>query len=425
MIQAYNYMLESFPLIREAKYPVNKRSDLKRVYNHIVNLNNHSPLYKVNLTKENQEYTIGVKEAALALKLKLSEMMAPETSDFDSKAVSVSNGEILSAELIDEDISKLPEDIQIKVKTLASSQVNRGKELYDFSHSLPSGEYNFTANVLGESYHLTYEHPKRIENQLTLKNVAEYLNKSINGIKAVVEKGSSEDYSRIAIVSERSGKIGDVNFVFEDMDLFKEGVVSFLGLNRIDQPPVNTSFELNGVEKQITGNAFTLENTLLINLHQVKEEAVQVKIVPDKEKIISAVESVLEVYNRLIRLANDRVLDNKEHYRARKLINEMEGFEKLYHEELSACGLYALEDGTLKLDEALAIQAALDGGMESLFTRENGFVARLLDKADAIAINPLEYLDKTIVTYPNTDKSPYRNPYITSMYSGLLFNSYC
>jgi flagellar hook-associated protein 2 len=137
------------------------------------------------------------------------------------------------------------------------------------------------------------------------------------------------------------------------------------------------------------------------------------------------VDSILETYNDIIRLAKDRTLGDQEHYRATKLLGEMKSLEDVYKEELEACGLTAKDDGSLVMDDALAVQAAQDGGIESLFTRENGFIARLLDKAEAIAINPMEYLDKTIVTYPNNEKNAFHNPYITSIYSGLFFSSYC
>lgn len=38
-------------------------------------------------------------------------------------------------------------------------------------------------------------------------------------------------------------------------------------------------------------------------------------------------------------------------------------------------------------------------------------------------LNPLDYIDKVVVTYPNTNIN-YPNPYIPSKYSGLLFNDY-
>jgi flagellar hook-associated protein 2 len=172
-------------------------------------------------------------------------------------------------------------------------------------------------------------------------------------------------------------------------------------------------------------NSFTLDNALRIMLQDISEQPVTVRIVPDSKKILNTVDSVLDTYNGLVKLAKDRTLGSTEHYRAAKLINEMKSFVSVYQEELIASGINASDDGSLSLEDSLAIQAAEDGGMESLFTRENGFITRLLDKAESIVINPMEYLDKTIVTYPDSEKKSFRNPYITSMYSGLFFNSYC
>lgn len=425
MVQAYNYMLENLPVNRNARYPVSKRSELKKVYEDIVNLSKRSPFCKINLSKENQEYTIGVKEAALALKSKITEMSDPAVSGFESKTVVVSNERILSSELLGNDPSEVPSTIEFEVKSLADVQVNQGRELLLASKGLPSGIYNFTAKIGAETYPLTYIQETRTDNQDTLNNFVNFLNRNLPGITACVENGSTKDYKRLKLVLDKTGRYGEKKFSFEDEDIFNESLINFFGMNRMVKAPVYAQFTLNGVEKQTATNAFTLENKLRITLLSNSEEPVTLKVVSDSRKILTSVDSVLETYNGLIKLARDRVLDNQESYKASKLLNEMKSLEEVYKEELTACGVIASEDGTLELQDSLAVQAAEDGGMESLFTRENGFIARLLSKAETIAINPMEYLEKTIVTYPNTENTDFRNPYVTSMYSGLFFNSYC
>jgi len=425
MIQAYNYLLESYPIQREVKYPAHKRSELKKVYNSIVNLSKASPLYKINLSRENQEFTIGVKETAIALKTKLDRISNPENSGFQSKSVAISDKNVISAELLSQDTEGFPENITFTVNCLASVQINRGKDLLQTSKALMPGEYHFRAMVMNETYELSFSHPQRTENGESLKDMAEFLDKSVPGINAVVEKGDKQDYNRIVIVSEKAAKSGENVFCFEDDGYFDVGVVDFFGLNRTQKAATSAQFELNGIPKQTMANTFNLENKLKITLHNTSEEPVNIKLVSDSEKILSSVDSVLTSCNNLLRIAKDRTLGNKEHYRASKLINEIKSLENVYKEELDACGLKADEDGILLLDNSLAVQAAQDGGMESLFTRENGFIARLINKADDITINPMEYLDKTIVTYPNSSNKSYCNPYVTSMYSGLFFSSYC
>lgn len=423
MLQVYNYMLESYPVKREVMYPAHKRSELRKVYNSIVNLSKKSPLYKINLTKENQEYTIGIKETALFLKSKLEEMSEPEKSGFQSKAVRVSDEEVLSAQLLSQDTEGLPETMTFQVNNLASVQINLGKDLYDDSRGLPPGAYQFYARTPNGSYKLTFVQEERDENRNVMKKLVNYINHDLPGVNASIEKGSSSDYSRVVLISEQAGKNGEQAMSFSDETYY--GIVEYFGLDRVEKESQSAEFSINDSEHTTSTNSFHLENRLQITLSSASEKPVTVKLGPDSKKILSAVETVLDTYNSLVRIAQNRTADTGEHYRASKLIGEMKSIEKVYGEELTACGIKADENGLLSLDDSLAVQAAEDGGMESLFTRENGFVARLIEKSESIAINPMEYLDKTVVTYPNSENKTFRNPYVTSMYSGLFFSSYC
>lgn len=425
MIQAYNYLLGSYPVKKEVMYRANKRSELKKVYNDIVDLSKRTPYCKINLSKENEEYAIRIKEYALELKAKINNIQDSQASSLSLKTVAVSDESILSAKLIGEDTSGLPEAFQIKVDSLASVQINRGKDLLADSYAFPPGKYNFNVTVMDKTYSLTYNQPERMPNSDTLKNVAEFLEQNIPELGAFVEKGEAKNYYCITIASDMSGRFGDRTFHFEDLEDYKQGISDFLGLNRTEQAAAYAQFEIDGANKQAATNTFTLDNKIHITLHKSSDEPVTVKIVPDSDKILKDLDKILSTYNNMIGLAKERKLENEEHYSASRLIHEMENLTKGYDEELTACGIEADEDGKLEMDDFLATQAARDGGMESLLKRENGFIARLMDKAEAIAINPMEYLEKTIITYPDQNKNTFSNPYITSMYSGLFFNSYC
>ncbi len=424
MIQAYNYLLGNFPVKREVVYPAKNRKELKKVYDDIVSLSNRTPVYKIDLSQENQEYTIGIKETALELKHKLSMMQLPEVSEFQSKKVSMSDEDILTAELLNEDTEQLPDTIEIKVNQLANVQINQGRDLLNASFALPMGEYKFNANVSDESFPLTYYHSQRMSNQDSLKSIANFLNQSVPGILATVENGKSSSYSRLTIASERSGRFGERKFAFDDNVIFGEGIVDFFGMNRTIQSAEYSDFVINGVERQTATNTFHLDNVLQVTLKSSGEQPTTLRIVPNSEKILNVVNSVANSYNDIILIAGNRSRENHD-FSASKLISEMKSMGRVYNDELTSCGLQIREDGLLVIDESRARQAAEEGSMEKLFTRENGFMSRLLEKAKNIAINPMEYLEKTIVFYPNSEKSTYNNPYITSMYSGMLFSSYC
>ncbi len=425
MSSVYNYMLESYPIKREVMYPAHKRSDLKRIYNNIIDLNRRSPFYKINMSKDNQDYTFGIKETAIELKTKLTGMEDPVAAGFTSKAIRVSDEKVLSAKLLKEDTEGLPDNITFQVTSLASVQINVGKELLLVSKGLSSGEYEFNARIMDQNYKFNYVHENRIENSEALRKMTEFINMAIPGVNATVERGSNNDYGRIVVISEQAGKSGELAFEFTDADYHRMGVVEFFGLNRVEKPSTTSEFMINDIPRKTSTNTFNLEGKLRITLNGTSEEPVSLNIVPDSDKILSSLEDVLNTYNQLVRIAQNRTQDYKEHYRATKLISEMKGLEKVYSEELEACGIISDENGYLSINDSLAVQAAIDGGMESLFTRENGFIARLKDKAESITINPMEYLEKTIVTYPNSEIKTFRNPYVTSMYSGLFFSSYC
>lgn len=77
------------------------------------------------------------------------------------------------------------------------------------------------------------------------------------------------------------------------------------------------------------------------------------------------------------------------------------------------------------MDESLASQAAQDGDMEKLIGRDSALNRRLRKKNEEIKLNPMDYIQKKIVSYPDYGKPPKGYSYITSLYSGMLFNYYC
>ena len=411
-------------MMQKMKYPALKRNELRKVYGSIINISRHSPVYKIDLSKESQEYAIGIKETAIALKTRIKDL-SNDQSNFNSRKISISNDKVVTTELLNDDINKLPQKITLKVNSLARPQINKGMELYQISHGLGTGNYKFDAKVQNQTYSLNYNQAEKTENIETMKNISDYLNNSVSGINAYVEADKHTDYSNIVIESEATGNNGEGIFSFKDKDPDQTGIVDFFDLNHVAQESGNAEFEINGNAKQTPTNTFTLENTLKITLHDTSDTPVTIAFVPNSNKILPQVKSVIDTYNGLINLAATHSQVSKEHYRATKLITEIKNIGKQYEEELESCGFKSDENGKLSMDEVLASQAAEDGGMENLFTRNNGIASSLIDKTDTIILNPMDYLDKKIVTYPGNERTSFANPYVTSIYSGMLFNCYC
>ena len=52
------------------------------------------------------------------------------------------------------------------------------------------------------------------------------------------------------------------------------------------------------------------------------------------------------------------------------------------------------------------------------------FSQSMIRKSGQISLNPVSYMNKTVVAYKNPGNN-FLSPYVTSAYSGMFFNNYC
>ena len=110
--------------------------------------------------------------------------------------------------------------------------------------------------------------------------------------------------------------------------------------------------------------------------------------------------------------------------RTNSLFNEMNGIVKTYGRELEQMGITVGEGKTLGLDkDVLTDYMTNANGIDSVEAIKK-FTSSILRKSNQISVNPVEYLNKTVVAYKNPGKN-FTNPYTASAYSGYMFNSYC
>ena len=106
-----------------------------------------------------------------------------------------------------------------------------------------------------------------------------------------------------------------------------------------------------------------------------------------------------------------------------KLLQDLNYITKRYRHVLDSSGLTVQENGYLKPDEALVTQAVEDGSLENNKEEFKSFRNTLLRQIHMISLNPMEYVKKTMISYPNPIKGN-SNPYQTSIYTGMIFNGY-
>ena len=423
---AYTYYLANYVGKEISKYDTHKKSELRDVYNRMVKVNKASSLYKINDSDEVKKYAIDLKEMARSITNIASELS--ENDRFDSgfskkKAVS-SNENIVSAKFVGDELSdETVEELNIKVECLACSQINIGKYLDEKAMGLIKGAYSFDF-AIGE---YTYEFQFNIKEGETNKDVQEKLARLINrskvGAKASVDVNQA-GRSALVVESDSTGVINPLGTIFriksneidDDMD-----VVKYFGLDNISTLPQNARFVVNGLEKTSSANSFTIAKQYMIELKGVSDqEEIVIGLKPDVDSVIDNVNGLIDKYNSMVDLAKERIGTG---YESEKLYRDIKGITSYYKNTLDAAGFRVQDDGKISIDEALLVQSANEGNLKDRLDKLGAFKKTLMNKANNISVNPMAYVDKKLISYKNPMRN-FNNTYMTSIYSGMMFNGY-
>ena len=424
----YNHFVTTYaPEGTNTKYDTHKKSELRSVYNSIVKMNKDAPLYLLDTSASTQEFAVGLKEGARSLKNVISSLSVDNSDNMlDQKAVSSSNDNLVSAKYIGnaEDAASAP-DLSIEVKKLANTQVNSGKFLPPDAMGMPAGTYSFDIH----SRDMDYEFQFNINPEDTNKSVEEKLSRLINksniGVRASVEQNEPGEVA-LRLESDETGLRGNKEILFnvsDDKTSKTNGTVEYFGIGEITQYPENSSFILNGTERSTFSNTFTIDKTYEITLKDLTEdgEPVEIGLKTDVESVTENITSLVEGYNSFINKVS-AYLDSQPY--SGRLVNEMNGISSLYGSQLESVGMTFGADGTISLDKSLLAQTASESDAMERFESIKSFTGSILNKTNQIALNPMDYTQRTIVAYKNPGHS-FSSPYVTSNYSGMMFSSYC
>ena len=422
----YNYFVGNYAQKPATKYDTHKSSELRSVMKNIVKMTQSSPVYLVRLSQAKQEYALNIKDAAISLSNTLS-MLSEDSADsvFSQKKAVSSDEAQIGTRIVSDDYSRLPEEALIRVNHLATTQVNAGNEYYMTGKGLAAGTYRFRVSVCDDSYDFQYNIRKDANHREVMEGLCDFINKAKIGLTATPVSRSA-DKIMMRIESNMTGSPDGGN-LFSFMDRAGDGgdgrgIVSYYNMNNVVSRPSSASFEWNGETKETLSNTFVLGRSLEVSMYAPGDQAAQISYVPDSDKIIGGISGIIKSYNKLVDSTNDYSSDTGQ---SPKLIREYRNLLKPYASELESCGITFDEKGRMKLDESLAAQAALDGDMEKLVGRDSALNRRLRKKNEEIKLNPMDYVEKKIVYYPDYVKPPKGYAYITSLYSGMLFNYYC
>lgn len=428
----YNHYLTTYAPKNTTQYDTHKKSELRNIYNSIVKLNKEAPLYILDMTTESQEFAVGIKENARELRNTIASLGGLSKDEIlNKKTAYSSNEDLVSASFIgslsDENSAGI-EPFNIEVTALASNQVNTGAFLPAAKEtSLPADSYSFDILINDLNYEFQYNIHEGETNGDLQSRLARLISNAGIGLTAdVAEDGKGNSALRLS--SSASGlKIGK-NFIFnisDDKTSKRAGSIDYFGLDSVSRQPSNAKFILNGEERFASSNNFTVDKLFELRLNGVSsgaEDIAEIGLKADVDSLAENINNLITGYNSFINTAA-AYLDS--HPKSGRLLSEMQRISNYYRADLNEIGLSFDEEGRLGLDTDTFRQAALtESADESLLSSIKDFTGSILRKTNQVSLNPMHYVDKTIVAYKNPGRS-FVSPYVTSAYSGMMFNGYC
>ncbi len=424
----YNHYLTTYaPQGTNSKYDTHKKSELRGVYNSIVKMNKESPLFLIDNSQDTKEFAVTLKESARSLRNTISSLsMENNESMLSKKTVSTSNNNLVEANFIGEiDDNTEATDIELQIDRLATSQTNEGKYLPADELALPPDTYSFDIR----SRDIDYEFQFNINEGDTNRDIEEKLSRLITrsniGVKASTVT-TEDGLIALKLTSDDTGRKAnsDLQFIVSDDKTSKrKGAVDYFGLDQISEYPQDAKFRVDGEAQTSPNNNFVIGKNYDVTLKGITEgeETVSIGLKTDVESLTDNISHLIMGYNEFIQ-NTAKFLDSQPNSKA--LVREMNSISRGLGHELESIGLSLNEDGQISLDKNLVKQTAEEEDALERFENVRTFANNLLTKANDVSLNPMQYVQKTVVAYKNPGHN-FASPYITSNYSGMMFSSYC
>ena len=464
----YNYYLSQYAHRTNARYDSHKKDELKNTYSKMMKINRQTPFYKVDVSEAAQRYAIDLKENAREFTNIANDISENEAGLLSfKKTAESSDSDSVEVEFTGDSNCPPSNAFSINVSQLAQSQINTGNYLQPNSKHIKAGDYKFDLKISD----LTYEFEFNVKSSESTSDVQQKLSRLINraniGLSSSVLTDSLGN-TALSIESENTGIISNKPTIFEvsnsgsgleaqttecsesattsseninEVDVSDStqaasenttsthsdnfdasDVVTMLGLNRVTQYPANAIFSVDGNERVSTTNYFTVNNAFDIDLKKTTDgNPVTISLNDDNDDIINSIEELVGSYNQLVNVTNQDA--NNVFSGNAKLKNTFLNLAHSNHSKLESSGLSLSDDGTLKVDQDTVRDIASNGNLVDALKNIKDFKTSVQEKAEMVYLNPMDYVNNTIIAYRNPIKG-YSNPYLTSLYSGMMFNGY-
>ncbi len=429
---------------RSSRHATHDAEELKDIYTTIQWKNRFAPLYMTDPSPKSIAFAVHLKESANGLKQTIDSLSGEDDELFSMKTAYSDNEDLVSVEYIAEDAddTEVPQSFSLEVESFATPQINTSKFLKaNQTVALEPNSYSFDILTNKLHYELQFNVNEGETNNDLQQKLARLINNSDIGVSAKVVE--TRGLSALEITSEAYGLPyqGERHFTINDDNTsYNSGIVDYLGLNKSIREASNAIYTINGSEESSYSNSFSVHGAYHVTLHpenstpnsvpskNITAQTASVHssnagnatigLYPDGKSLSNNIETFVEGYNHFLNGVLKNVSDETEDVNTnpltRLLANDLHKFLERHSTNLEQYGIHVNEDATLEYEKNEDIADA-----EAI----KGFGHHILKKLNSIALDPMEYVDRRICAYPNPNAT-YPNPYMTSIYTGMLFSIY-
>lgn len=421
----YNYYINTYANQEVSRYDSHKKSDLRKVYNKIIDTNKESPLYKILNVADAAKYAIDIKENAKSIQnvvASLSDQHGGFSESFQKKVAESSDEDMVSVTYVGNgQETNLTDSFNIEIQRLATPQVNTGNYLKDDDCSFTPGNYSFDLNTNLSAYEFQYNVEQGETNRDMLDKLARLVNGAGLGITANVL--SNEGESALCLTSKQTGLSADEDFLFSispSTNTESIKMMDLLGINNVTASAENSLFLLNGVERSSLSNTFTINNAFELTLNNVNKEGQSTTIgfKTNTDSVADNIQTLVDAYNNMLQTSKEYC---QEQNQGKKLFTELSSISRNDQSNLEYIGLMVDSDGSITIDRDLLSSAIQPERSEATFQTLTRLKDAIGFRAENASINPMQYVNKIVVTYKNPGHN-FATPYISSIYSGMLLD---
>ena len=411
----------STQFVPKKRETTHKSSELKAVYSNMSKLNKTSPLYLVSMSDKKQEHVIDIKEQAITLRDVAENFSNPDSRVYSEKTLYSSDESSVTGSFRRQPKDDLPPELTISVDQLANEQVNVGEYLRSAGRDLQPGSQGFaidTVNGLSQFNISVSEDDTNIEVQT---RVADAITNRDIGINAsVVRDGSTSAIMLSSAETGASAASSGLHFSLKDEN-GGQGIVDTLGLSNITQRPQNSEFTINGESHSSTSNHISINQIVELDFHSVSKGPVDIQFVPDTRIAKEQLENFVDAYNKLVGLAEQ---EGPVNIGSRSLLKDVSGMIKKHTDTLEKAGIHVDDTGRLHMPDSEETNLFKEEKLAELFRDNSEFRKDINTATNRLTLDPIAYINKLIVTYPNKEDKAAGATYTQSLYSGLMYNNY-